>query len=163
MGRTMQEETQSAATADGRVKERASTPRRIRKVAPDTLEQALDLWWAGCGGALTSAIALNSDYRADGGVDYPYIVYLHLEKFFEIVPKGWRDLAWWATENVYRMRDYPVWLTTPDRLFAMQMGEALRWPPAMRGRVLYGHLRCLLSTWLEKNPIPERTLETIEE
>lgn len=124
------------------------------KVSP---EKILDLWWLGCGGTLKSPRLTCTARGTEAGVDYPYLVSLHVERFFEKLPRDWREMAWWATENAYRMEHYPIWRATNERVLAMGMGALLSAPKTMRGRYLLKHLRTLLLDWVSKNPLPEAT------
>lgn len=134
-----------------------ASPVRVKghgKVSP---EKILDLWWLGCGGTLKSPRIACTVRGTEPGVDYPYLVSLHMERFFAVLPADWRELAWWATENAYRLEHFPVWRATNERILAMGMGALLMTPKTMRGRLLFRHLKTLLLDWVTKHPLPEAT------
>lgn len=118
--------------------------------------EALDTWWLGTFGNLNS-IPFSTGVSTEGAAGYDYAVAVATildARLFAKLPHGWRDFAKWAVSNGYRVDNYPVWLVTPERLFAMRAGLLLQVAPGMRGKGLMVMLRRFVSDYLKAEPLP---------
>jgi len=129
---------------------------RTKTTAITSPTEALNTWWIGTFGTLTSlSFSTGRSTEGEAGYDFAVTVARVMDaRLFARLPDGWREFAKWAVSNGYRTDNYPVWLVTPDRLFAMRAGELLRVPPNMRGRGLLVMLRRFVDDYLSQEPLP---------